>query len=469
MPVILQDNHPCFNFIFDKHLWSPTNDEILSMNCDNGIINIIKSSKPNFLPVTLAVTNGEADTYIPDITWSPSGQYIFYWGASGDHSNDIWMMNRDGSNPHALNINDIWRMPTFAEWVDPNTLLYSNYSGGGHSIFSTINIATGEKTEIALAPGEVNQPNNGYVPVTYEPFLGEFHMLVISNKLPTSHEELYTFQAEGHYSRVPEFNSSPIEQTITSFNGWQPNTDQILISWKSYSSPDWVLQKQHLLLWDVVNNSLSLIAPNSFDGGFSSDGLFFANSTIGQEKLIDGKPVDYENNYHPSRYVSTKQSTEAYTTFLQIFDIKKQVVIMSLPGLYKAFSPNGQFLIFTTAGKVQLDNSNLPIGIVQGTEQESLLQILDLRSRQLVNSLGDVSNFLGWSPDNNNFLYQDLSGNICLYNIEEQKSLPITRNVRKLQVSQVNWSYDGYYFILTLTTSDNNNAGSVIIIKTPSR
>jgi hypothetical protein len=455
-PQILPD----YNGLNKITSWSPTADEILFLDCESGKTNIARATAPDFK--TIVLSDQSACT---SAIWSPDGQSIVYV----DTENNIQIVKRDGGESHRVNTTENLQYPTLPGWIDSQNLVYWWYAGGGHGTYAIVDIPTGKERIIASVPGGMETPNADYIPITYATDPQLFNLLVVSEKLPVSNEPIPELFANGHYLPFPEFNSIPVSQTIAVFEGWLPNTDQILVAWKHYTLPEWEIQKEHLLLWNIGANTATIIAPNGTQGLFSSDGRYLAYNTRGPAKLDqDNLPIDNDSSYRVKVYESPDDKPVEYTTYMQVLDMGNKKVNLSLPSWEMNFSPNGRYLAFRTSGAVQVDNSKWTVGIVQGEEKIDYINILDLWTGKLAFSLTDISALPDWAPDSDRFLYRDTQRNLFLHSISNDTSIAITRSLGKFEVRQIDWSHDGQYFMVRMThEQDNLSYYDVAVIKAP--
>jgi len=438
--------YPDYNALNHITSWSPVANEILYLDCNDGKTNIVRASMPDSQPQVLSDQSS-----CTDAVWSPEGQSIAYIGPS----EDIWIVKTDGSNDHLIYKVPSPNFPWLAGWTNKQTLLHANYSGGGHSTYELLDVLSGKNRIVATVPGLSETPNSEYIPVIYETDPQLFNLIVISEKLPVSTESIPTYFAEGHYSHIPEFGSTPIDQATTRFLGWLPGTNQMLVAWKSFTPyPDWVIQKENLLLWDVKTGSISLMVPNSYEGQLPSDGRYLVYLSHGQAMLDQyGVPVDWENGYHPRLYGDPSEE-KPVTTYLQLLEMDSKQVKLSIPAIVMNFSHDSHYLAFVTFGKVEIDSSNRPIGIVHGTEQNTYANFVDLSSGTLMFSLDDITSPPVWAPDGNRFLYQDSTGNLFFYDMD-RGSVSITKSVIGFKIHRLDWSFDGKYFMVGLVAEQD--------------
>jgi Tol biopolymer transport system component len=451
--------------------WSPSANEFVYLLCQSDQLKIILAKEPDFTPHTLASINScSNELFLPGVTWNPDGSYILFWGPTDKQPNDVWRMRRDGSDLHSLNVKDLLLSPLFSSWLDDQTLLYLNYSGGGHVMVTALNIQSGEINQIATTHGDIiGTPKNGYIPVSYSIAFDNYHLFLLSQKFPKRGQEAGSFLMMGRFIPLPAFDNSPIGETMTSFQGWQPDTNKILVSWSKYSSyPGGQIQKQNLLLWDVPTGSLSIIATNGFHGEYSSDGHYLAYSSFDPKKLLNGGASFYDNGSGISMNITDPNLEPPFLQeqiYLQLLDMSDHKIILSLPGRSNTFSTDGHYLSFISKGQVKTDDHNWPVAIDEGTEQKQFLHLVDLQTKQLIASLPDVESSLGWSPDNHQFLYQDNSGNIFLYQIEAHNSIPFSTRLVDSDIEQTRWSYDGSYVIFELRKPDSTEDEPVTIVQ----
>lgn len=460
------------NRYVDNIQWSPTANEFVYLLPRDDQLDIMLAKEPDFIPQSLAsVKYSSEGTFLPGVTWSPDGNSILFWGPNGSRRNDVWIVRRDGTDLHSLNVEDSLLNPIFSYWLDDHTVLYENYSGGGHVQVTALNSQTGEFEQIAMAHGLVSPPKDGYIPVLYSFNLDDYHLFLISRKFPSRGEEEGSYLMSGRFVSFSAIDDSPNTDTMTSFQGWQPGTYNALVSWSKYSSyPSGHIQKQSLLLWDISNGSTSVIAPDAFHGEFSSDGRFMAYQIFDPNNLLAGDSAFYDTGSGILMYLDP--TTEDWRVlddqiYLQLMTMPDRNVLLSIPGRSSSFSPDGRYLTFISNGQIRTNAQNWPVALREEAEQKLYLHLVDLQTTRLSASLPDVASFLGWSPDNRNFLYQDASGSVLLYQIGAKITVPVLTRLDGREIEQVKWSHDGAYLILAAGKPGDTEDLVVAVVNLP--
>jgi Tol biopolymer transport system component len=115
-----------------------------------------------------------------------------------------------------------------------------------------------------------------------------------------------------------------------------------------------------------------------------------------------------------------------------------------------SFSPDSRYIAFPTSGSIILKDAQFPTKAIAANLTGLYLNILDLKTEQLVQSLpmndfGENLNLnLLWSPNSDKFVYQDGSENWQLFELSNHTIFPITQH-NGSQLPLPAWSYDGAY------------------------
>lgn len=432
--------------------WSPVADEYLFFDCD--FINLTRTalvlaSAPDFITTTLTT-----QTTCQDFTWSPDGQSILYSNLPsgnappGDYSN-IAQIQRDGSHPHKLGPGNLWWL-NFGGWMENGWLIYTSYHGGGHIYAALEDLGTGEVQAGSIVHGSIYPPHAEYLPAVDDfPGTGNQHLLVISPRFPSQ----ISGRAEGNFTLLPEFAGQPVVRTVSLFEGWWGESNQILAFW-GYWNPDWEPVGTHLLLWNVDSGELRLLAPHGVGGIFSPDGAWLAYLTNGPATLDDaGHPLEAVQDFSPSSQ-----------SFVQLMAMENGKVSLSLPVLsttdpyeitlnahrflQAGFSPDSRFLAFFTPGPLQRDGEGRPVGVDATDPSQVFIQVLEVPAGRVVWSApADPKALFAWAPDSQRLVYRRRGGDWQLLDMNGQHEYPLlTRGGEDFRSAA--WSFDGRYLSL---------------------
>jgi Tol biopolymer transport system component len=457
--------------IFTNHYygtWSPTANEML-FYCDEKKMDnrIIKVAEPDFIPEVISPEDFECSLFTWDeLMWTQDGENILFSGRLPEDHNladnleisDIWIMGRDGENPHRidpLGISSSWL--NFGGWLDKNTFVKLDYGKGGHWGLTLIEYITGERIAWAFFYGTPHLPGKDYVAAaTGDP---PIHRVFVISKTPQS--AVFEFVESKFVRPIPEFLD---QNEHTFFEGWIEGTNKMVVYLYLYKENG--LEKTHLLRWDVDTNVVKLVAPNGLGGKISQDGRYLAYVTYGPAKLDSTlAPMDFEYEQDP----------QELPVYLQLLDMESNLVFLSLPVLAmvdetnffphhlpkSSFSPNGQFFAFVTDAELDI-SEGWPIGGIDG--EATNMYIVDLNTRQLILSL-PVSSLPSWSHGSDKFIYNDGEGNLVLYDLTFGISLPITKSVDDIRIWPLSWSYDDRY--VSLWIIDSSNQSNIGIMRVP--
>ncbi len=436
--------------------WSPIQNELIYPLCGSDQSLFVRATAPDFNPVYLndnapcqGVVWKEGQPGFATLggaSWSPDGKSIFFLNSP----QELWSMSRDGGQARLLLDLDGAISPSLEGWLDSLHLLYSTYGGSGHSNLYSYDSSTSADQFLATVPGLLETAYNGYIPISYEtdPMLDG--LLMVSDQLAYVYVPFPGVLGQGRYLPLPPFNAIPVTRTISLFNDWLPGTNQALVSWTSLASlENPTIQNQDLLLWDVAQNSVTMLVPNAYQGQISNDGHYLAFLSKGRAQWDSNQLLlQVDNGYHPSLIGTPDAATAHIDDYLQLVDMSSLRVMLSLRAQQIEFSPNGQYLSFITSGSVGLDPTGWPTGIVSDDGQGPNLNLLDLSRGQLALSLSGISGVPTWSPDSGKFLCLDTTGNLVLFNMATSISTPVTESLGSYQVSRIDWSYNGAYALV---------------------
>lgn len=452
-------------------LWSPTANEMVgtqrhSTSSDyrtGTTINL--HSAPAFSAKVLRAAL-EVGIY-GDMIWSIDGQRIFYTTYESESDNftsigTLWSIAPDGSN---LQSHTQQASLGFEGWMDVHTLVFSGYAGGGTSFVSGFDVF---KNDGVFGEGITGGPeaiNANYMaiatclPTCYvcvlpkvtsiqkppdsyncsvEPLMG------IGDTQPFPRSEIYADVAKEDYRWI---------ETI--FQDWQPGTNNMLVLGQGNISNEFAAR---LLLWNADTNKVTSLAPGGLFGKFSPNGKMLAYITSGPstqypEKNTQNIPLDLV--------------TFDDQPYLQIMDMKARQIMIRMPITADrredysssssfdftkpdelSFSPDSRYLSFATDGLIALKDSQFPIeGTISETGPASL-NILDLQTGELVQSLPlegkHTSPNLSWAPTSEKFVFQDGLANWQLSQLSNKAISSITQ-ANGDQLVDPAWSYDGSY------------------------
>ena len=428
--------------------WSPVVDELFFLSyfsTDQESIQVAKS--PDFQPTLLTVV-----LRTDDLIWTPDGQGVmcscqipgpqsvpslFFIDQNGDQ-----IVFQAGGIIHSL-----W----FSDWMDAQRLVCEDYAGGGHIGVRILNKVTGQfETWGAFLRGEVNPSHYGYIPASTDQGVFDTQVLVIAAQYP-----FYGLPFDpllgGNVRLLPDFEGRRWPDAISRFVDWRATSDQMLIYW-GYVDQDTPVY--HLLVWDVAQNTLGLLAPNGMGGEFSPDGRLLAYLTAG--------PALLNESSHPVSYPLGAERQPG--VYLQVMELAGGTVQLSLPTysrtdnddlilgahsyLRGGFSPDSRYLSFLTPGSLQLDISGWPVGVDASQPGQVYLNILDWPARKVVwSGLSNQAAGIEWSPLSDHLLYTDQDHNWQLLDVQSGMTTQMTAQVSG-QFS-VDWSASGRYVSLS--------------------
>jgi hypothetical protein len=413
-PKIAWANNNLISHLNGRQLrWSPNQNEFIFTHCE--LLQTDENELIFFVDVLLfEQVNITPDNFFcdpsDDVIWSPSGQDIYFTGYGliyyGD--SEIWRMKKDGTTAHPF---AVARYPSFIDWMNEFTLVYTAYAGGGHLAGVMFDVYKEESIASGVVHGRFLSINNDYVSA----YSGMDHMLNVSAAYLSTEEWLPGKDLESGIN-IQHLSWDYSEFRITTifnsrFEDWRPNiNDMLVLTWDSEISL-WGIDLVHepsvtnLQIWDIDHDELTMLVPDGIFGRFSPNGNHFVYFMPNEESPI-----------------------------LHLMDYTSKNIIFSMPTVAEteqasgdfwgevntslAFSPNGRFLTFFTPGI--LDTETLTVDI---DKSNPILHLFDLDTYQIVGSFPANDNMPSWSPTNDKFIYRDRTDNWVLVEIENGRTI----------------------------------------------
>ena len=450
---------------FDQPIvWSPVENKIVFTSCyplDELVINPLTISiaeEPSFEPEMNKFENFSCPLHqsSPIPLWSLDGKQIFFGSIPasldlGSHEIAfISTIDSEGKNFRSTEIAE--RYLHFSGWMDNETLVFEGYTGGGNWYVFLLDITTNEQLAWALIhAAKVETVDQTFV-LTNSGADQDFNYSAaiisrdkISSNLPERFDgpflDFLSFSRNG-IALKNEFNSR--------FEDWIHSTNQMLVlTWDtdvSLSNIDLPYDEPvtDLKIWDVENDTLTLIIPGGVSGKFSENGRFLAFLT--------------PTSPHP---------------FLQLLDRNSGEIIFAIQSSTKTynyyssslahynFSPNSGYLAFYTPGKIELyvDSEHLELAL----EQAIHLNIFNLETFELLGSFPAINEPVVWGPNSTRVIFRDKQQNLVILDVENGRSTPITTSGGS-RLSNPQWSFDGAYLSFTV---ENEAGWETAVLKTP--
>jgi hypothetical protein len=452
---------------------------------------IYYAAAPEFTPLTPVFT----DFYCPgllstsegvDVTWSLDGQQAIFVGIDANNFSDwvqldwgpatIWAWQRGQTTVNmVISEIDTFHIPRILTWINLDTLLLSTYAGGGNTYAAQLlNMQTGDVSAYLYGQGNYFSPASRYVGANTGAELYGTAMAVPIDLLWSSPESsVYEDEALLLTRPRPQINQRPIPNST--FLGWLPGTDTMLVRTWEVTDPELCFQGQpcaeanQLQWWDVATDQLQPFLPFGLNATLSPNGDTVAVTTAG--------PVEISGDGQPLQELPAPENTDSSNYYLLLVDrVSGRALLPSLPTrYYKQFSPDGQYLAFYTTQQLLLDAEGRPTGnTVPGSTKQlnildlTTLQLLDLTSNQLLNAIPVAPDYYPlsflWSPDSRKILLRDALANLMVYDLQTGKLIHITVNGEN-QIWQASWSFDGQYLSFELYVDFETE--KVVIIRMP--
>jgi Tol biopolymer transport system component len=472
-PVILQGY---------EGVWSPTALEMIGlMKTDPQTGTLALASGPAF-DLQMIDING-ANLSGANVFWSPDGQSVAFRGPlPGMEANGVneygrlWLMYRNGEHPHPVIKDDTYRFLRFVGWIDEDTLVISDYQGGGNSQIYILDTNNG--IEILTTPIGISLPfdvHQNYISAVLDNMLLEL-FVVTQDRQP----DLDLFTGSYYVKFFPRSRIYEEDPSNLYYNGWIPGTNQILAAWYTTDESN-NTNAARLIAWNIETDEVNTIAPGGIVGGFSPDGKYLAYITLGS-----GTFDDYLLSGIPSLDNLEPQSTP----YLHLLDLQTEQLVLSFPSFVYlnanywnvaiaegrfSFSPDGHYLAFLAPGVPVLDDNGWPISLDTSSLQSYLI-IVDLKNHRLLKALpSEDSNRFSedswsvWSPDGNHIVYSDSTNNWHVYDCKTDIDIPISESGGNL-VTDPQWSFDGSYLsfrTIKLASSFADQIYTTTIFKIP--
>lgn len=321
-----------------NNVWSPTENTMMVLSNEFPPI-LARLAAPDFLPAEVPFRDPGFGAS-SNLLWSQDGKnvFVFAWDFNETDAlkaelNTLWSVRSDRTALLPFNKDFRAVFPTLLGWMDENTLVISSDC----STTTCLDILDIRSDEVILAQnfrGMAGKPNEQYIPVMYtNAFPGVVHVGFVG-KEETGFQSL---EQDENLSHVQWFSFDGMQNAdYTSFSGWLPETNQMLVMWNSIIDND-----SSLYLWDINQNQSTLLVPGGLAGTFSPDGKILAYLSNGQDAVV---PVDFMN----------------FDPYLQVFDMETRTVLSSFPvaaelnyfGAFPRFiteyqfSPDGRYLAY---------------------------------------------------------------------------------------------------------------------------
>ena len=397
--------------------WSPTANELLYNTCPDDLSPLSDTylyiaSSPDFVPNDVTPQNITCRS-TSNFLWHLNGQKIVFEGLPFPQDilfeTDIWIM--DLSDLQVRNFDRIGKFIRFIGWMDENTLVYEDYwGGGGTRAYHLLDINENEEIAYAILHAGnarilnsqflIGQSGDDYA-FNYSAVIISKNILYPDSPLGSPYLHFLSFNNEGYRevfynSRIQNWSSEQLKVLVLT---WDKEVNLHFVD----LSQD--VTKTNLQLWDIQENTLTLVAPKSVYGHLSDNGDYLLLITSVDKKLhiqlmeISTKEILFSNDLY----------TEGGETIIYA---------------YTSFSPNGRFLTYYSP--------------------EQNLVIYDIAFGEFLPSVTAGPMTPIWSPDNGRFVYQDPELGLSLYEVETKRTYALTQDGCD-ELRNPQWSFDGSY------------------------
>lgn len=411
----------------DTLVWSPVKNEFIFDMCqsylpekpENPIVWV--ASPPDYISIDISplgiVCNAQSK-----FIWKPDGSQIIFNGiskqspiATGNfqQTSTVIIINRDGKDVTETNF--MGNMLTFFGWMNNETIVFHDYSGGGHRWVSMMNIEKIERTAWAfIHAGFVEDITRDFVIMntggdpTFQYSVAAFSKIAVGEMIPFG-------QVPDPFQRILSIDTNQIPYK-TYFNSRYedtlPNSNQILVlTWAAEDRPQGDIISgivpTDLQIWDLDTDEFNMFLPDSIYGRFSPDGLIMA-AIMPEEPYPNLQLFSYPDG---EKYLSLPAYAESSEYTTEVF-------------AFTSFSPNGRYFIFFTP--------------------ETDLVIYDLETGEMLPPLTAVPRTPLWSPDSTRFVYTDPVQGLAIYDTRSRTTFPLADSGGE-RLSTPQWSFDGAY------------------------
>ncbi|MEW5871810.1 MAG: WD40 repeat domain-containing protein [Chloroflexota bacterium] len=451
-------------------LWSPAYDEMVGfLKSSPEQAGIYLATSPGFDLHPVDLSQPGLDLFDPAFSWSTDGRHILFAAPGLLMDGSLWRVDRKGQNPRPLLPGEADRQwMRFAGWLDERSVAALSYSGGGHVGISIIDFLGGKIQAWVHAVHDplVFTPNREYVPVAEE--YGRFRLLVMARQ-PQS--DPYDNLDSPYVRAIPrEAVDVFLPDASTVFLDWLPGTNRMLVLAFTELTGDLVPETARLLSWNVDTDEILDLAPDGIDGQYSPDGRWLAVVALGEQLVEAGSlalpaPEPILPGRRPYLYLLDAASGQVALSLPVVSLPQSPEEVAPYPNYVSrlAFSPDGRYLAFLTPGVLQQDEQGWPTGLAQDSDSPFYLNILDLQTRQLVQSFPSAKQVPLWSPDNNRLLFRDPDPRWTLYDLRTGSRLPLLQ-AGDQQVARAEWSHSGRFLAFYIDVDEQRTHTAIIML-----
>lgn len=428
----------------DTLVWSPVKNEFIFDMCQSYLPEkpenpiVWAASPPDYIPIDISPLGVVCNSQSKFI-WKPDGMQIVFNGISkqspiaiGDfqETSTVIIMNRDGKDVTETDF--MGNMLTFFGWMNNKTIVFHDYSGGGHRWVSMVNIERIDRTAWAfIHAGFVESITSDFVIMntggdpTFQYSVAAFSKTAVGEMIPFG-------QVPDPFQRILSIDTNQVPYK-TYFNSRYedtlPNSNQILVlTWDAEDHPQGDIISggtiTNLQIWDLATDDFKMFMPGGIYGRFSPNGSIIAAMT--------------PDDSHPN---------------LQLFSYPDDEKFLSLPAYAEAneyttevyafttFSPNCRYFTFFTP--------------------ETDLVVYDIQTGDMIPPITAVPAEPLWSPDNTRFVYTDPEQGLSIYDTSTHATY-LLAEMGGERLSNPQWSFDGTYLSVTYRTEDHEWETAVI-------
>ncbi len=455
-------------------VWAPVADELVGIQSTayyTGTLSLVSAPDFTVHPYTFE----GADNAIEQMAWSPNGEAVLFgipqsWVGilTIDTTSDVWVVNRDGSGAEKLDSG--FRGLSFPFWLDKRTFIASGYSGGGHFAIAEIDyLAKKVILDDVVHVYSMGEPERNYIPVVSS--IGSLVVQIIT-QTKQGNDPNYCLDTDC-YTRVFYYKetNSLYKGRDAYFKDWQPGTHNALVQVTSGTENT---QAFRIFLWNVDTDRITTMIPGGLHARYSPDGRSLLFTTIQPSSIYTASI---------SGPLTVDWVPPEGDLYLQLMNINNRKVFLSLPVMTREklrdlaypdefltadYSPNGRYLAFVTIGPVTTDVNGWPVSVDTRNPDNVYLNILDLQTRRLLQSIPYGSPYLkvNWSPNSQYLFYVDSMENWNLVDLTRNIVIPIIYHGGEQPhwidytidpINNLSWSMDSRYLSLFVRRPTNGD------------
>lgn len=419
--------------------WSPIEDQIAFLGCDEESIYQLSLHKPpSFERVVIYSREMECEPNYYDSSWRPDGSLIVFNNYFSSWTSETWVTDLYNYWP-LVEDDQIDRFTSYKGWMDNNIFIEGSYSGGGNWNVRFRDVVSSQDTGRASYEGSAFKSNDKYLPVVVSP-----------PGVRVYTHALTRYAKYGPYSPFSEgYKSFPlISFTVNSeFMDWRNRTQYMLLRVVETDLEDRNPLSSRLVFWNVDTDDMPLSIPDSVYGRVSPDGRWLVYMPVLSSEF--DMSLDECNPGNAELMIMDLWDQEVKTSFLADYSCDWPANIRFQP-LF-SFSPDGSKLAYFYTEK---DKSNSPA--------TTKVFVIDLINRNLISELNAIE--LSWSPNGQFVIVKGSESEYIMHDLYSGKSETLIKSSWEYG-PQFLWSPSSVY--IAIRRSIYTGPPETMIVKNP--